>query len=169
MNDTVAQILGWAPMAIWVGWDPKYLGKVTYPQFKSHGAKLHQNPRFRVINCFDDLENVSVNGHIFILMYVCSKYLLSKQMVLKINHPRSKIESAWIIRVTFLFLLFVVDFLVSVSATTRSVLKVLFMHACLIKRVWERLKELFHSVHLITMLWYRWFSSHHQDISSSSF
>ena len=28
---TVAQILGWAPTAVRVGWDPKYLGKVTYP------------------------------------------------------------------------------------------------------------------------------------------
>ena len=26
----------------------------------SHGAKLHQNPRFSVVNCFPDLENVSV-------------------------------------------------------------------------------------------------------------
>ena len=28
---TVAQILGWAPTAVRVGWGPKYLGKVTYP------------------------------------------------------------------------------------------------------------------------------------------
>ena len=27
----------------------------------SHGAKLHQNPRFCVGKCFHDLENVSVN------------------------------------------------------------------------------------------------------------
>ena len=27
----------------------------------SHGAKLHQNPRFSVGKCFHDLENVSVN------------------------------------------------------------------------------------------------------------
>ena len=26
----------------------------------SHGAKLHQNPRFSVGKCFHDLENVSV-------------------------------------------------------------------------------------------------------------
>ena len=33
----------------------------------SHGAKLHQNPRFSVGKCFHDLENVSVKGDVILL------------------------------------------------------------------------------------------------------
>ena len=39
---------------------PEIFRKIYLPQYKSHGAKFHQNPRFCVGNHFHDLENVSV-------------------------------------------------------------------------------------------------------------
>ena len=39
---------------------PEIFREIYLPQYKSHGAKFHQNPRFCVGNHFHDLENVSV-------------------------------------------------------------------------------------------------------------
>ena len=43
---------------------PEIFREIYLPQYKSHGAKFHQNPRFSVGNHFHDLENVSVNGRV---------------------------------------------------------------------------------------------------------
>ena len=41
---------------------PEIFREIYLPQYESHGAKFHQNPRFCVGNHFHDLENVSVKG-----------------------------------------------------------------------------------------------------------
>ena len=41
---------------------PEIFREIYLPQYKSHGAKFHQNPRFCVGNHFHDLENVSVKN-----------------------------------------------------------------------------------------------------------